>query len=233
MTGLLRSFSWKGVLAFIGFALALTAWTWCGMLFANKELTFADQSMYFAEIFQRALLNYFPAYLLVGLADGFPLKGVQRRTALVIAWLAGIALSVQVRCAVNMNEIFWAYDAVQLPYCTVVPTWRTYLDFPGSWITPLFLSGVVMVAIFTRRHDLELVESLHRVQAEEIDARRQRVESQIDAMQARVDPDKLVETLRSVRGRYEQDLDEGEGMLDRLIDDLRIASRQPGGVAAE
>jgi hypothetical protein len=229
----LRSFNWKGVGVFFGFAAALSLWTWCGVLFANKELAFTDQSVYFVELFQRALLNYFPAYVLVGLADGLPLRGVHRKAALILGWLVGIALSVQVRCAVNMNEIFWAYDAVQLPYCTAVPTWRTYLDFPGSWMSPLTISAVVMVAIFTRRKDLELVESLHRVQSEEIDARRQRVESQIDAMQARVDPDKLVETLRAVRNRYEKSLDDGEAMLENLIDDLRVAARQPGGVAAE
>jgi hypothetical protein len=90
-----------------------------------------------------------------------------------------------------------------------------------------------MIFVFTMRRDKELVESLHRVHAEELDARRQRVESEIDTMRARVDPDRLVATLRSVRAKYEGSIAEGESLLDDLIDDLRRAARAPAGAGAE
>jgi hypothetical protein len=182
MSHLLRSFNWKGVLVFMGFCAALALWTWCGIIFSNKPLTLNDHFIYFLELFQRSLLNYFPAYLLVGIVDGLPLRGRVRITSLTAALVAGIALAVQARCAVNFNEIYWAYDAVQLPYCTSFPTWRTYIDFPGASIQPLCIAAVVMIFVFTMRRDKELVESLHRVQAEELDSRRQRVESEIDTM---------------------------------------------------
>jgi hypothetical protein len=227
----LRSFSWKGVLVFFGFVAALSAWTWSGVFFANHQHTPDDLIAYFLELFQRSLLNYFPAYVLVGLADGLSLRGAVRRIALGVSLVAGIALAVQVRCAVNMNEIFYAYDSVKLPYCTSFPTWRTYFDFPSSWITPLLTAAMVMIFIFTRRHDGDLVASLHRVHAEELDSRRQRVEAELNAMQSRVDPDRLLQTLRTVRARYETKLEEGEAMLDRLIDDLRAAARAPAAAA--
>jgi hypothetical protein len=230
MSGL-RSFSWKSVLAFFGFAAALAAWTWSGMIFTNKVLTLNDHVSYFLELLQRNLLNYFPAFLLVGLADSLPLRGVRRRVALTAALVTGIALSVQVRCAVNMNEVYWAYDSVQLAYCTTWPTWRTYLDFPGAYITPGCIAGVVMIFVFTRRRDRELVASLHQAQAVELDARRQRVESELAAMQSRVDPDRLLDTLRAVRARYETSLAEGEAMLDSLIGDLRHAAHAPAAAA--
>jgi hypothetical protein len=192
-----------------------------------------DQLVYFLELFQRSLLNYFPAYLLVGIVDGLALRGRVRVAWLTAALVAGIALAVQARCAVNFNEIYWAYDAVQLPYCTSFPTWRTYFDFPGASIQPLSIAAVVMIFVFTMRRDKELVESLHRVHAEELDARRQRVESEIDTMRARVDPDRLVATLRSVRAKYEGSIAEGESLLDDLIDDLRRAARAPAGAGAE
>jgi len=230
---LLRSFNWKGVLVFMGFCAALALWTWCGIIFSNMPLSPNDQLVYFLELFQRSLLNYFPAYLLVGIVDGLPLRGRVRVASLTAALVAGIALAVQARCAVNFNEIYWAYDAVQLPYCTSFPTWRTYFDFPGASIQPLSIAAVVMIFVFTMRRDKELVESLHRVHAEELDARRQRVESEIDTMRARVDPDRLVATLRSVRAKYEGSIAEGESLLDDLIDDLRRAARAPAGSAAE
>ena len=221
----LRSFSWKGVAVFFGFVLAYSAWTWSGVLLLNHGDE--DLLVYFIELFQRNLLNFFPAYLLVGLADGMPLEGTRRRWALGIALVAGVLASVQARCAVSRDEIFYAYEAVKLPYCTGLPTWRTYWDFPGSWITILLMSGMVTIFIFTRRRDADLVASLHRVRAEQIDSRRQRIEAELETMRSHVDPDKLVATLRSVRSRYEASLDEGEALLDRLIRDLRSAAHAP------
>ena len=226
----LRSFSWKGVLLFLGFAAALAAWTWSGALLANKPHTAEELLVYYLEIFQRSLLNYFPAYVFVGLADGVALRGLSRRLALGAALVAGIALSVQARCAISMNEIFYAYESVRLPYCTAFPTWRTYLDFPSSWITPMLTAAMVMIFIFTRRRDGELIASLHRVQAEGLDSRRQRVEADLNAMHSRVDPDRLIQTLRTVRFRYETKLEDGEAMLDELIDDLRNAARAPAAM---
>ena len=223
----LRSFSWKGVLVFFGFVAALALWTWSGVIFANKPHTPSELIAYYLELFQRGLLNYFPAYVLVGVVDGLALRGAARRVALGAALVAGIALAVQVRCSINMNEIFYAYDSVKLPYCVTFPTWRTYLDFPSSWITPLLTAAMVMIFVFTRRRDAELVASLHRVHAEELDSRRQRIEAELNAMQSRVDPDRLIQTLRGVRERYEAKLEEGEAMLDELIDDLRSAARAP------
>ena len=221
----LRSFSWRGVLAFIGFAAALTAWTWSGALF--KSISIGEHVDYFLMLLQRNLLNYFPAYVMVGLADGLPLQGAKRRFAIGAALVAGVLLSVQARCAVNANQMFYAYESIQLPYCVVFPTFRTYIDFLASWITPLTIAGVVTIVVLTRRRDAELVESLHRAQSREVEVRRQRVESQLEAMQSRVDPDGLLDTLRAIRGRYERNLEDGEAVLDRLIDDLRQAARHP------
>ncbi len=227
----LRSFSWKGVLVFFAFVAALAAWSWSGALFASMPHTAEELFGYYLDIFQRNLLNYFPAYILVGLADGLALRGIGRRVALGAALVVGIALAVQVRCAVNMNEIFYAYESIKLPYCTAFPTWRTYMDFPSSWITSLLTAGMVMIFLFTRRHDGELVAALHRVHADELDSRRQRVEAELNAMQSRVDPDRLIQTLRTVRNHYETKLEEGETMLDALIDDLRSAARAPAAAA--
>ncbi len=221
----LRSFSWKGVAVFFGFAAALSAWTWSGALLVSHEDE--DLWMYYVELFQRNLLNFFPVYLFVGLADGMPLAGLRRRTALGAALLLGALFSVQARCAVSRDELFYAYEAVKLPYCTEFPTWRTYLDFPGSWITNLLTTGMLTIFIFTWRRDGDLIASLHRVQAEQLDSRRKRVEAELETMQSHVDPDRLVATLRSVRSRYETSLDEGEAMLDRLIGDLRSAAHAP------
>jgi hypothetical protein len=224
---LLQSFSWKGFFVFIAFAAGLAAWTWSGALFKGT-MTFDEHLEYFLSLFQRSLLNYFPAYVLVGLADGLQLSGSRRRIALGVALVAGFLLAVQVRCGVSRDQMFYVYDGVILPYCTAFPTWRTYIDFPAAWITPLATGAVVTIFIFTRRRDAELVEQLHHAHAGEIESRRQRIESEIEAMHSRVDPDKLLATLRAVQARYAAGLQQGEAMLDELIGDLRQAAGRPG-----
>jgi hypothetical protein len=228
----LRSFSWKGFFIFVGFAAALSVWSWSGVLFANKTLTFRDEAEYLVSLFQRNLLNYFPAYFLVALVDGTPLRGVPRRVALTLALAAGIALAVQARCA-WANQVFYVYEGTLLPYCTAFPTWRTYVDFPSAWISALTVAGMVMICVFVRRRDTELVAALHGARATELESRRQRIESDIEAMQSRVDPDRLLETMRTIRARYETSLAEGEAMLEALIVDLRRAARHPSPEAAD
>ena len=223
---LLQSFSWKGVAIFIAFAAGISAWTWSGALLKG-HWSFEQHVDYFLSLFQRSLLNYFPAYLLVGLADGLQLDGARRRFALGAALVAGMLLAVQVRCGVSRDQMFYVYDGVTLPYCTTFPTWRTYIDFPAAWISPLAIGSIVTIFVFTRRRDSEPVAQLHRVHAGELESRRQRIESEIEAMQSRVDPDKLLDTLRGVRARYEAGLAQGEATLDELISDLRQAAGRP------
>ena len=224
--GLLRSFSWKGLALFLLFAVALTAWSWSGVLLTPKTLTFQEQSEYFVSLLQRNLLNYFPIYFLAALADGLPLAGRRRLVVLGLAVFLGALLAVQVRCAVNTNQLFYVYGAKLVPYCTAWPTWSTYFEFPAAFIAPLTLGALVLTFVLARRRDAEMAAALHAAGAAQIEARRQRIESDIAAMQSRVDPDGLLETLRTVRSRYEASLAEGEARLDALITELREAARQ-------
>ena len=229
---LLRSFNWAGFALFLVFVAAFTVWTWCGVLLVDKQLDMTEQWEYLVSLFQRMVLNFFPGYFLIALADGLPLRGGKRAAALTAALVVGIGLTVQARCLVA-NQKFYAYEARVLPYCTAFPTWRTYIDFSTSWISPMTIMGLAMIFIFTRRRDRQLVGTLHAARATELEARRQRIESEIEAVQSRVDPDKLLETLRAVRQRYETSLAEGEAMLESLIVDLRRAAGHPQPEAAD
>lgn len=228
----LRSFSWRGFLVFVGFAAGLSAWMWSGILFANEAMSARDQAAYFLQVLQRNFLNFFPAYVLGTLVDGMPLRGAARRVALGLALVAGLFLAVQSRC-LWANDTFYAYEGTLLPYCTTFPTWHTFIDFPAHWITNLAIAAMVMICLLTMRRDRELVRTLHKARAEQLESRRQWIESEMEAMQSRVDPDKLLATLRSVRDRYEASRAEGEAMLEALIVDLRRAAGHPAPEAAD
>jgi hypothetical protein len=224
---MLESFSWKGVAAFFLFAVALSAWTWSGVLLVDKDHTFSEHAEYLLSLLQRNLLSFFPVYLAVAMTDGLT-RGVRhRRWYLAGALTLGVLLAVQVRCAVTPNTMYWVYATVQLPFCTTFPTWRTYFDFPGTFITPFTIGGMVMILVFGRRRDAELAAALHKVRTTQLEARRSRIEADLAAMHARVDPDKLSATLRGIRVRYDENLEAGEAMLDALIADLREAAQPP------
>ena len=228
---LFSSFSWRGFGVFLLFAFGLTAWNWSGLLLTNKMLTLHEHGEYFASLLQRNVLNYFPMYLLASLADGLPLTGRRRTAALALAVIAGALFAVQLRCAVTPNQWFYVYGSTQLPYCTSFPTWRTYFDFPATFIAPVTMGGLVLVFILGLRRHAELTLALRAAGTAQLESRRQRIESEIDAMHARVDPDALLDTLRTVRGLYDKSRAEGEARLEALIQELRHAARHPSADA--
>lgn len=232
-TRLLQSLSWKGAVAFLLFMVAMAAWSWSGALFTTKTVPFEEHLEYFLSILQRNLMMYFPIYVMVALADAAPLRGMRRRVLLVAALVAGALLAVQLRCAAMPDQLIYVYGSMKVPYCSAFPTWQTYFDAPNSYITPLTISAVVMVFLFGRRRDAELRAALNAAAAAQIESRRQRIESELDAMHARVDPDGLLATLRAIRDRYERDLAGGEAALDELIRGLRDAAgrAEPQGAA--
>lgn len=217
-------FGWKRLGAFLAFVVALSAWSWSGALLSTKPVPLEELAQYFSSRVQRTFITYLPIYLAVSLADLLPLTGRRRFAALAFALVAGTALAVQLRCAVMPTQLLYVYGSMQLPYCDAFPTWRTYADFPASWLTPLTTAGLVMVFIFGRRREAQLAEALHAASTAQIEQRRQRIESDLEAMRSRVDPDVLLETLRTVRAAYDRDAAEGERALEQLISALREAA---------
>jgi hypothetical protein len=153
---------------------------------------------------------------------------------LIAALVLGAALAVQLRCALMPSQMLYVYGSVKQPYCDAFPTWRSYWDFPGAWLTPLSIAGLVMVFVFARRRDQQLTAALSAAGSAQIESRRQRIESEIEAMRSRVDPDVLLESLRDIRARYDRDWADGDAGLDDLIRTLRQAAGsapQPAGSA--
>ena len=224
--GLLASLSWRGVGIVVLCCVALSAWTWSGTLLYARVVSAEEHLEYFLSLLQRNLLTYVTIYLVVAIADRLPLQGPRRRFALGAALLAAVLLSVQLRCAASPDQLFYVYSSTVIPYCTAFPTWRTYLDFPGTVFTPLAFGAMAMVLVFGRRRDGELVAALHKARTARLASHRNRIESDIEAMQARVDPDALFGRLREIRDRYDASPMQGEAMLDDLIQGLRNAARR-------
>lgn len=224
----LRSLTWRGVAICVAFCAALSLWSWSGiLLLPNKTITLEEHAAYLLTLFQRNLVTYFPIYITVAIADRMPLRGPARKALLAAALFVGAMLAVQARCGAMPYEMVDLYRASPVPYCRSFPTWHTYLDFPASIISPLVTATLVLVFVLGRRRDEELAAALHRTRAAQIESRRQRIESDLEAMHARIDPEALTGTLKAIRDRYAENLDDGEATLDALIERLRHAARHP------
>jgi hypothetical protein len=217
----------KAIVIFALFVVAISAWAWSGVLLTTKPVPLHEMLEYYFAILERNAFMYAPIYLAVAIVDGLPLRGRWRIALLVAAPVIGALLAVQVRCLAMPDQLVYVYGSMKLPYCDAFPTWRSYVDFPNSWIAPLTTAGLVMAFVFALRRDAELVGALNAASAAQLEARRQFVESEIEAVRSRVDPDRLRETLRGIRDRYQTAPVEAESLLDELIARLRMAAGRP------
>jgi hypothetical protein len=87
----------------------------------------------------------------------------------------------------------------------------------------LFLGAVVCIVYVNRRTARAAAERLRAAELERALSRRRTLESRLQAMQARVEPQFLFNTLAQVRELYEQDAVAAGRMLDDLIAYLRAA----------
>jgi len=87
----------------------------------------------------------------------------------------------------------------------------------------VMLGGAVVWVVLDRRRAARARGRMHAAELERIAAERRALESDLQAMQARVEPQFLFNTLSQVRHLYEHDPALGERMLDELIAYLRAA----------
>jgi hypothetical protein len=87
----------------------------------------------------------------------------------------------------------------------------------------LLIAGATVWIILGRRRAGSARARMQRAQLDRIVAERRSIESDLQAMQARVEPQFLFNTLAQVRALYREDSARGERMLDALIAYLRAA----------
>ena len=104
------------------------------------------------------------------------------------------------------------------------PTLSTFISSTiytaGEWI---ILSGAAVFVYTDRRRARAARDRLHAAELARTEAARRTLESQLQAMQARVEPRFLFNTLAQVRALYRANAALGASMLDALIAYLRAA----------
>ncbi len=160
--------------------------------------------------------------LAVFVADRAVSSGASGRLAYILAAVAGIAVGALIWAAVlalqpNLlaTDDTWKVEAA-LPFFVVLhPVYVAMF-----W---LLFAGAAVLFYGERRLAASTLQRLRNAELERVRRSREMIESQLQATQARVEPQFLFNTLEHVRQSYRDDPAFAERMLDELVSFLRAA----------
>jgi|GEM_PF-1381636 len=151
-------------------------------------------------------------------------EGAPRRNAYVMAALVGCLIGILLSEPLN-----WAWRKYLLP--DLWPTQRTWLHgTPSLYFHPIFalthwllIGGSAVFLYADRRAARKTAQLLLTAELDRVRRSKVALESRLQAMQARVEPQFLFNTLAQVERLYESDPAMAGRMLDDLISYLRAA----------
>jgi hypothetical protein len=164
----------------------------------------------YPSLFVDSLLGFALQLLALVIADNLRIERVPRALKLTLALFLGSALT---------GLVF------ELPGPSPTAS-AFFVNLLNVTLGHSIVGGAFAFVFFTYRHDVEVAEALHRAELGQVALRRRTLESGLQAMQARVEPQFLLDTLRGVGDLYETDRCGAERMLDSLIRYLRAALPQ-------
>lgn len=144
-----------------------------------------------------------------------------RSPALLLAALLAAGLGTLIDTATLVGMQVWASP----PWSTAVTWW-----FNLGWMIPLYVGATFIDDFRTRAK--RRAASLRGLRLERASKVRRTVEARLQAMQARVDPQFLFDTLAAAERIYESDAAAGDRLLDDLIGYLRAALPDLRGTAS-
>ena len=157
-------------------------------------------------------IGAFALMLAIVIVDGVAVDQRARRAPYVIAVVISAAISTPIQSILGS----WLVEPVF--------SWKEVLRFTlYGFFDWLVLAGTATFVYVDRRRARAALARMHAAQIERAQSARRTLESRLQAMQARVEPSFLFNTLARVRDLYRNDVDRGQAMLDELIAYLRAA----------
>ena len=172
---------------------------------------------YAAFIFVGDQVKAFGLLLAIVAADGLTGKDADRRGVYALAVLLGAAAINLVSTSLIATLIWTLKDSSARPAASMA----------GGYLNTLFellmIGGATAWVVNDRRRARRERDRMHAAELSRIEAERQSIESDLQAMQARVEPQFLFNTLAHVKRAYAHDVAQGAQILDALIAYLRAA----------
>ncbi|HEX6793073.1 MAG TPA: histidine kinase [Casimicrobiaceae bacterium] len=222
----LRGTRWPQIRAAMILGLALTAWGWTVFM---QPILIMLQTMPLGRMLLQAMIDdQVKALCLLAaivIADRAIDEGARRRRTYLLAALAGCVAGIALTEPFN-----WFWRTYMLPdrwpadFTWHRGTWRplffSVAFFLSQW---LLIGGAVVFLYADRRAARKTAQLLRAAEFDRIDRSRVALESRLQAMQARVEPQFLFNTLAQVERLYKLDARLAAQMMDDLIAYLRAA----------
>ena len=215
----LRRISWRVVGTTLAVMLALDAWLIIDITLADPPKPLSAQEYLSGMIIN--LLMAFSIMFTTLVADERVERGSRRLPAYTWAVVIGSAAAALAQWEVHQ----W----LRLPTRNDVPgvPYEATITQPALVFFEYLIWGAIIVYFYvSRRHALRAATQMSAAQVERADAQRRTLESRLQALQARVEPQFLFDTLARVRELYESAPAKGNEMLRELIVYLRAALPQ-------
>jgi len=171
-----------------------------------------------------AIINLVMAFAIMFaafVADEFVARGAKRHTAYPWAVVAGSAVAALFqRLLHHWLQLPSRYDGVGVPH-------EVSMMEPAVVFFEYLIWGSIIVFIYVnQRTALRAAARMNLAQVEQARALRRTLEARLQALQARVEPQFLFNTLARVRSLYDDDREKGSRLLEDLIVYLRAALPQ-------
>jgi hypothetical protein len=169
-----------------------------------------------------AQLGAFALLAAVVVADGAVDRGASRLAAYGVA--VGVGAVVGVAAQLTYLQGFWDVAANEGSAISRLVTKPPHpLPILGLLIEWLIIDALAVYVYADRREARRMTARLHAAELQRNAQARRVLESQLQTMQARIEPRFLFDTLAQVKRLYELDATLAQRMLDDLIDYLRAA----------
>jgi hypothetical protein len=220
----LQGITWRQIRGAACFGLGVAAFI--HLIEVNSVLHFAKTIPWHLLILRTLFVFELQAFCLLGalvIADRAVDEGANRRLAYAAAVLGGCMAGI----LLNFTIFAWAWRTFVWPEAWPPPTrpWTHALYYgPIYELTSWLVLGGSAVFLYADRRAARKTEAhLHAAELDRIRRSKLALESRLQAMQARVEPQFLFNTLAQVERLYARDPVLGGRMLDDLIGYLRAA----------
>jgi histidine kinase len=216
LRGALRRLSWRVVGGTVAIMVALDIWLLFDIAFAGRRQMPSGEAVVSGAIINLAMAFYIMAAALV--ADEFVARGARRLPAYTSAVVIGSAAGALVQWAIHR----WLHLAARFPSVDELQQLQL-IHVPIVFFEYLIWGSIIVFIYVNGRTALLAAARLNEAQVQRADSQRRTLESRLQALQARVEPQFLFDTLLRVRELYESNPARGSQMLDELIVYLRAA----------
>ena len=217
----IRRITWQVVAATAAIAAALEVWTIYEFAFDGANPGDGVPASTAQLCLSGAIINLGMAFSIMFatlVADELVARGATRRLAYPWAVIAGSAVAALLQLELHQwLHLPTRYGGSGVPH-------DISMMQPAVVFFEYLIWGSIIVFIYVnRRTALSASARMNLAQVEQARARRRTLESRLQALQARVEPQFLFNTLAKVRTLFDRDRDQGSQLLEDLIVYLRAA----------